>query len=298
MTERVITNRVAVSLALDDTTACLAALSQLSARVSLAELRLDLMHSFDLPRLIAESPCQLIITCRAAREGGAFQGSEAERHAILRAAMRLNGAYVDVEWDDLEKLQDQRQSNTRLIASRHWHDRMPTSLWPFYESLRGRADVVKLVGLARTTTDTLPVLELLSRATSPVIGLAMGAAGRLTRLLAPTARHCLLTYGARSRAELTAPGQLTIAEMLDVYHLDRVGPHTPIHLHLCTAAAEVDAFLRQDMAAAGGDLLRLPLLVSTEEAADLLKSLPKYLPRVSFSAAAQLKQLLPEAARA
>src|SRR5215216_3947572 len=94
-------NRVAVSLALPDTEACLAALDQLGPRIGMAEIRLDLMERFDLARLIAGSPCPLILTCRPPREMGRFSGSEAERLAILAQAIRMEAAYVDVEWDSV-----------------------------------------------------------------------------------------------------------------------------------------------------------------------------------------------------
>lgn len=280
---------MAVSLALPDTETCLAALNQIGSRVSFAELRLDLMKSFDLPRLINESPCQLIITCRARREGGAFKGSEAARHEILSQAMDLNCAYVDVEWDDVAKIRERRRSTTRLIASRHWHDYMPATLWTCYESMRKQADAVKLVGLAQRPADIIPVLELLRRATSPVIGLAMGAAGRLTRLLAPLAPQCLLTYGALSAAEATAPGQLTVAEMIDFYHLDTINPQSEVHIHLCSDATSAVFSKNGD---ATKSALYLPLLLSYEEAKELLPSLKNYLPRLYLSADPPLQKLL------
>lgn len=282
---------MAVSLALPDTETCLAALHQIGSRVRFAELRLDLMKSFDLPRLVNESPCQLIITCRSRREGGAFEGSEAERHEILNQAMNLNCAYVDVEWDDVAKIRERRRTTTRLIASRHWHHHMPATLWPFYESLRKQADAVKLVGLAQRPVDIIPVLDLLWRATSPVIGLAMGAAGRLTRLLAPLAPQCLLTYGALSAVAVTAPGQLTVAEMIDFYHLDTINAQSEVHIHLCSDAAST-AFVKNSDGTKSKSTLYVPLLLPYEEAKELLPSLSNYVPRLHLSADPPLQELL------
>src|SRR5436305_15284837 len=98
------TNRIAVSLAPPDTDVCLSLLGELASRIGMAEVRLDLMDSFDLPRLIAAAPCPLIITCRPPREGGRFAGSEAERLDILAQAMDPGWAYVDVGWACLEAL--------------------------------------------------------------------------------------------------------------------------------------------------------------------------------------------------
>jgi 3-dehydroquinate dehydratase type I len=145
-------NKVAASLALPDAEQCLARLRTLAPQITLAEIRLDLMDSFDLPRLIAEAPCPLIITCRPPREGGQFHGNEAERLELLAQAMNLGCAYVAIEWDSLEAfatLASRSQGSTRLIVSRHWLGLMPDDLWSIYATLRSRAEVVKLVGLAR-----------------------------------------------------------------------------------------------------------------------------------------------------
>jgi len=279
-------NRVAVSLALPDTEACLAALQRLAPRIGMAEIRLDLMERFDLARLIADAPCPLILTCRPRREMGRFSGSEAERLAILAQAIRLEAAYVDVEWDSIAALSE--RSGTRVIVSRHWTDRMPDELWSIYEELRDQADVVKLVGMAARPHDMLPIFELLARARGPVIAIAMGAAGQLTRLLAPCFPTCLLTYGAVATTSTTAAGQLGIDEMLAVYQLQHVRPHTAIQLHLCASAPAPATVSRLNAAAPPGAVLHVPLIVTAEQAAELLPGLRAYLPRLTISADAAL----------
>jgi 3-dehydroquinate dehydratase/shikimate dehydrogenase len=277
-------NKIAVSLALPSTERCLARLQVLAPQIALAEIRLDLMDSFDLPRLIADAPCPLIITCRPQREGGQFRGSEPERQAILAQAIALGCAFVDIEWDSLATFTSHRKGLTRLIVSRHWQDHMPDDLLATYETLRNQADVVKLVGLARQPADTLPVFRLLSRATGPVIGLAMGQAGRLTRLLAPCFPNCLLTYGAASAEGATASGQLSVSEMIGCYHLHQVGPHTIIHLHLCASAASAESVIAQNTGASASQDLYVPLVVSSEQATALLSGLRATLPHLIITA--------------
>ena len=221
----VVINRVAASLAPPGTESCLAALRGLAGSVALAEVRLDLMESFDLARLIRESPCPLIITCRPAREGGRFRGSEAERLSLLVRAAELGCAYIDVEWDSIAELRGMPRGDTGLIVSRHWADPAPEEWLAVYESLRDDADVVKLVCAARCPADVVPVFELLRRATRPVIAIAMGKAGAVTRLLAPCFDSCLLTYGAAAGAAVTAPGQFTVAEMIRAV---RIAPRRPV----------------------------------------------------------------------
>src|SRR5579859_148308 len=53
-------NKVAASLAPRDTASCLRDLERLAAKIGLAEIRLDLMQSFDVGTLVAGSPVPLI----------------------------------------------------------------------------------------------------------------------------------------------------------------------------------------------------------------------------------------------
>src|SRR5690348_3183064 len=94
-------NKVAASLAPQDTDTCLRELEHLAARIGLAEVRLDLMASFDVDKLVAASPVPLVLTCRPARERGGFTGPEPERLAVLRAAYDAGAAYIDVETDKI-----------------------------------------------------------------------------------------------------------------------------------------------------------------------------------------------------
>lgn len=285
-------NRLAVSLGLPDTDVCLKTLRELAPHIGMAEIRLDLMRSYDLARLINEAPCRLIITCRPPREGGQFTGSEAERLDILRQAIDLRCAFVDVEWDSVVALGRPRHTAARLIVSRHWLDDMPPTLLPIYQRLRQHADVVKLVGRASHLSEMLPVLNFLRQSTSPVIGLAMGEAGQLTRLLAPCFEQCLLTYGALTSETATAPGQLTIDEMAELYHLNHVGPHTAIHLHLCASTTSTEKVAHNNSAAGPGEVLHLALVISQPEVAELVAGLQACLPRLTITSDAALAATL------
>jgi 3-dehydroquinate dehydratase type I len=256
-------NRVAASLALPDTAACLRELERLAPRIGLAEIRLDLMRSFDIEELVAKSPVPLILTCRPDRDRGGFTGHESERTSILRTAWESGCAYVDVEADSLDQVPGWGSgSPTRIIASQHWFGHMPADLRDRYLDLRDRCAVVKLVGTAQSAMDVLPVLELLRDATTPVIALAMGAPGTCTRIMAPAFRQCLLTYGAASPAGQTAPGQVAVDEMTGRYALHLVTAGTRVYVHVISADAQQQDVLRaQDQAVPGAEL-HVPVITS------------------------------------
>jgi len=253
-------NRVAASLAPQDTDSCLRELDRLAPRVGLAEVRLDLMRTVDIAKLVANSPVPLILTCRPEREHGGFTGLESERAGILRTAWESGCAYLDVEADSLDLVSGWGSgSPTRVIASRHWFDTMPPDLLGAYRELRDRCAVVKLVGTARSAADVLPVLDLLRDASTPVIAMAMGAPGTCTRLLAPAFPRSLLTYGAASPAAATAPGQITVEEMTDRYALHLVTPATKVYVHVIETSAQLADVLRAQARAEPGAELHVPL---------------------------------------
>ena len=226
-------NRVAASLALPDTDSCLRELDRLAPRIGLAEVRLDLMRSFDVAKLVASSPVPLILTCRPEREHGGFTGHDSERMRILRTAHDSGCAYIDVEADCLHLVTGWGGgSPTQVIASQHWFDAMPPDLPGTYRDLRDRCAVVKLVGTARSAADVLPVLGLLHNASTPVIGMAMGGPGTCTRILAPAFPQTVLTYGSATSAAATAPGQITVDEMTDRYALHLVTTKTKVYVHV------------------------------------------------------------------
>jgi 3-dehydroquinate dehydratase type I len=248
-------NRVAASLAPGDTGACLRELERLALRIGLAEVRLDLMRSFDVEALVAKSPVPLILTCRPERDRGGFTGNEPERIGILRSAYDCGCAYIDVEADCLDSVSGWGGSPTRIIASQHWYGHTPADLRDRYLDLRDRCAAVKLVGTAHSAMDVLPVLELLRDATTPVIALAMGAPGTPARIMAPAFPQCLLTYGAASPVGQTAPGQITVDEMTGRYALHLVTADTRVYVHVVSSDAQHQDVLRvQDQAVPGAEL--------------------------------------------
>lgn len=67
-------------------------------RADLIELRLDTVSDPDVAGALAGRKRPVIITCRAAWEGGSFKGSEDERRRVLEQALEQGAEYVDIEW--------------------------------------------------------------------------------------------------------------------------------------------------------------------------------------------------------
>lgn len=273
-------NRIAVAVGLEDTSATLDELHRLDGSIGLAEVRLDLMKEFDLDRLIAESPCPLIVTCRPLREGGSFAGAETERLEILGRASALDCAFVDIEWDAISEFRN-KGSSTRIIISRHFHESMPADLKVRYSTMRSQADAVKLVGYAHQIADTIAMVELITKADSPVIAIAMGPSGLMTRLIAPCFDACLLTYAAGRTGTGTAPGQITVSEMINRFGVDRVNADTRINIHLYTNPAQEAAVIAG--CRGNGSQLHVPVLVNAAQIDPVSKALSRLNSRISVS---------------
>jgi 3-dehydroquinate dehydratase/shikimate dehydrogenase len=216
-----------VSLMPETTEQALRDLAEAARAADLAELRLDAMREFDLARLLAHPPCPIIVTYRPRREGGRYDGPEAPRLETLRQAARLGARYLDVEHDALTSLGD--VAPAKVIVSYHNHERTPDDLPAIYARLaKTGAAVVKVAAQANHILDTVPILRLLRDATRPTIALSMGPRGVLTRILAPKF-GAVLTYGAPTAGREAAPGQVTLAEMRDLYRVGRIGPRTRVY---------------------------------------------------------------------
>ena len=268
------------------------------AGADLVEYRLDLLASTDgaglsesgaadAARLVAGSPLPCVATCRAADEGGLFEGDDDARVTLYE---RLIGAdapprYVDIEHAacardpsllarlvaaldaQLERSGD--GPRTGLILSAHDFEGRPADLMRLVARMRAveRASVIKIAFRARSVRDNLEVFELLRERDRPTIALAMGEAGAPSRVMAPKF-GAFLTFASLTDEAATAPGQPTIAELLGTYRFRSIGPGTALYgvigwpvAHSIGPSVHNAAF---EAAGVDGAYLRLPAADSWE----------------------------------
>jgi 3-dehydroquinate dehydratase type I len=193
----------------------------------LVELRADYLKKIMLPPFLENRRKPLIVTHRRKREGGRFVGGEKKRLAVLRDAVDLGADYIDVEFSS-EKSSLQgflvNKGRTQVILSLHDFRRTPSP-----KELRGllgqmarlEADVVKIVSLARRWEDNLVILSLIpfARARNQrIIAFCMGDKGKVSRLFSPLL-GAAWTYASLNREKPSAPGQLTAAEMKEMWQI-------------------------------------------------------------------------------
>ena len=224
-----------------------AAVDRAAALGDFIELRLDRLDEGelgsarrDLPQLIGRAPRPLILTLRPRAQGGRRELSLKERLLFWRelfTTLPPRAAYFDLELDLTLALNNyvlgerERPDWSHVICSHHDFAGVPADLQQIYERMSATpARILKVAVRAEDVTDCLAVLRLLEharRAGRELIAIGMGEAGLLTRVLAP-ARGAFLTYGALDEAGATAPGQLTAAELRELYRLDRIDEETVV----------------------------------------------------------------------
>ena len=197
------------------------------ADADLVELRLDLVSDPSVAGALEGRRRPVVLTCRAAWEGGGFKGSEEERKGILAEALALGAEYVDVEWrahfDDLVASTGGR----RIVLSSHDFHSVPMDLSARVQAMRSTgAEVVKVAAVATSLSDCIPMLELGERSgpDSRLVLIAMGDYGLATRVLA--ARFgSMWTYAGL----LSGIGQLGADALLNDYHFRSLSETTAVY---------------------------------------------------------------------
>lgn len=211
-------------------------------KVAALELRLDYLDPSALTlanvsHWVRLAECPVVLTLRRKPNGGEFPRSDAEQVQTLTALRSSGASFIDLEIETIEgylrgDLGSIRQGDVRWIASYHDFERTPEDLNAIFRRLAAtQADAFKVATLARSFTDNFRLLELTKTATregSPMICAAMGEIGTLTRVLAPSAGS-LWTYGSLARGLESAPGQFTVAELTDLYAIDRIDALTQVY---------------------------------------------------------------------
>ncbi|MEE2681180.1 MAG: type I 3-dehydroquinate dehydratase, partial [Planctomycetota bacterium] len=145
--------------------------------------------------LLRESPLPGILTCRARREGGAYEGDDTDRVSLIEAIGTSDDPprYIDFELADYQRSANLRQKinlvvehdrqarevSTGLILSSHDFEGRPSDLTQRVTAMAefDAASVAKIVWHARSLRDNLEAFELLAQRVKPTIALCMGVFG-------------------------------------------------------------------------------------------------------------------------
>ncbi len=214
----------------------------------LAESEPDLIENRidDIRRLIKNAPLPCIVTCRTKAEGGLYRGSLDDLAYLLNALLTTDDPqeradFIDIEYQALDNSPKIAQlmslfassdaspenQHTRLILSMHDFAGRPADLSRKILAMRQieAASVIKVAYTARSIRDNLEIFDLLQESDRPMIALAMGEFGLMSRVLAPKF-NAFATFACLEASTPTAPGQPTITDLLDLYHFRDIDRQT------------------------------------------------------------------------
>src|SRR5271165_6045137 len=175
-----------------------------------------------------------IATCRRAVNGGKFRGSVAAELNLLLKAADSGFPLVDLELQSVQALKAealQELSNRAGLIISHHNFRSTRKLEEqLAEMSKYPADFYKIVSTATNLYDNVVMMKFLEAhsAKHEMVGLCMGEQGIISRVLGVRAGS-IFTFGAATRGEETAPGQVTASELRDTYRIETVDAATQVY---------------------------------------------------------------------
>ena len=204
-------------------------------QVDWLEVRADLLGDVDVDSLRARFAGKLLFTLRSRAEGGQSTLSAAERYAAIEVAVQ------SYDYIDVELIADQASGAIALVPEAQrvlsWHGQYSepielAELRGLLEQQRALgAAYKKLIVAAETPEEALPSLQLQvsEGQAGDLVSFAMGESAAWSRVIAAV-RGCALVYAACADYKAAA-GQLSVAQLVDDYHLGaRLAPSRPNRL--------------------------------------------------------------------
>ncbi len=213
-----------------------------AAGAEMLELRLDYLNN-PTPEVVdkvvgyarrADRP--IIATCRPRWEGGGFDGSEQDRQKLLKQALMAGADYLDIEGACFEQPDFNLDnlvgsSSVKIIISNHDFKSAPADLFDRLTRIKSKKpSISKVAYIAENFLENLPALDLTRQETAnghPIIALVMGEAGIFSRLLAKKL-GAFLSFAGLDKGQESAPGQLTIKQMKEIYRWDAINSETAV----------------------------------------------------------------------
>jgi 3-dehydroquinate dehydratase-1 len=200
-----------------------ASLEKISLLVDFFEVRIDLLGGGWL-ELAAKLDKPWIACNRRIEEGGRWRGSETDRIDELRKALQIGADIIDIELSTsgVESIIHEFKGRVECLLS--YHDLKGT---PPLDKMKGiiekqlaaGADICKVVTTAGSFSDNITLLRLISSFPDiKIIAFAMGPQGYLSRVLSPLAGG-YLTYASIEEGKESAPGQVTVGDLRNIYQI-------------------------------------------------------------------------------
>jgi 3-dehydroquinate dehydratase / shikimate dehydrogenase len=260
--------------------------SAVKAGAEMLELRTDYLEGLNTElaaklKGIAKEACgskkiPIIATCRDKRQGGAIDYPEKLRIEVLAEAVNAGADFVDFEYENYlypanqEKLRLALSKNgkARLILSTHNFETKPANIGKLFRTITNTClgVIPKIVYKANHINDCFEAFDLLHQTSGERIVFCMGQAGMVSRIIAKKLGS-FVTFASIDPQNQTAPGQLTIEQLKNLYRFDDIDAGTELFgiiadpvAHSLSPAIHNACFAAENM-----NRLYLPLLVQGQQ---------------------------------
>ncbi|NPV49872.1 MAG: shikimate dehydrogenase [Candidatus Methanofastidiosum sp.] len=205
----------------------------------LAELRVDLVPDLNIPEIGNKfDKKRIIVTNRKKDEGGLFEGSESERIIPLIEAIKNEFGFIDIEYSSIDPLnlllrkKRELNSETKIIVSYHNFGNTPPNINEILSEIKDNfPGIVKVVTYAKDISDNLIIKDLLSskiNTDKKIISFLMGERGEISRILCRS-WGSFTSYAPLKGVGHTAPGQIPIEILKEVYRVDAINENFDIY---------------------------------------------------------------------
>jgi len=198
----------------------------------MVELRADYLDPSELSLLTSfprRAGLPAILTVRRRRDGGLWDGAEAERSTLLARSVTGGFAFVDLEEDLEDPGLDRavKRAGVRVIRSFHDFSGAPQGLGERLRRLpRGPGEIPKAAVMPKSSEQLIRLAEaLLQPGRGEKILVGMGEAALFSRVLAAK-MGCFLTYCSIVSDTAAAPGHLDPRTLVELYRFRRQNADT------------------------------------------------------------------------
>jgi 3-dehydroquinate dehydratase / shikimate dehydrogenase len=205
-------------------------------RARTLELRLDYLSSdAEIEKFLRQLSklrfrATLIATCRRRAAGGLYRGSSAQQLLHLAEALRCGCQWFDLDIETARiappELLSVLLSEGRMLASAHFFRSAPSNLSRVAAELdRLRPAAIKIAAQCDSLPEGLRILRL-AKGRRNVVAIPMGEAALPARVLA-LREGSALAYAPLASA--TAPGQVSLGALQDLYRAGRLTHRTSVY---------------------------------------------------------------------
>lgn len=188
----------------------------------LLEVRMDRFGMApEIAELLKHKPAPVIMSCRRKQDGGSWEGTEAERLALLRQCIASKADYVEIEADVADEVK-RFGTTKRVIAVYVAPADSASDIQKKYALAQTKdPDVIKITTQARTPEEAWPLVQILARPAVPTVVVGMGKPGVMLTILGKKIGSPW-TYAALEKGLEAYPHQPSVRELREVYHYDKI----------------------------------------------------------------------------